>query len=216
MNYKNLPKNIPIFPLSGVLLLPGGQLPLNIFESRYLAMTDSVLANGRDLGMVQLKSQKSKSAEQSEQIYDVGCLGRVSAFAELGDGKYFITLTGLARFEIVKETFKGTEWRSVEADYLAFSSDEKKDVLKGFIRKPFIETLEAYFSMHKIKGSWDSIDDIDEATLIASVAMAVPFSPEEKQAILECKTLLDQGQMIQSLMEMAIHETRGDEAKVHH
>ena len=103
MSYKDLPNQIPIFPLSGVLLLPKGQLPLNIFESRYLAMIDNVLANGRYLGMIQLKGSKTESGSELTEIYNVGCVGRVTAFAEMDDGRYIITLSGLARFKVLKE-----------------------------------------------------------------------------------------------------------------
>ena len=216
MSYKDLPNQIPIFPLSGVLLLPKGQLPLNIFESRYLAMIDNVLANGRYLGMVQLKGSKTESGTELSEIYNVGCVGRVTAFAEMDDGRYIITLSGLARFKVLKELEHKSLWRAVEVDYVTFGVNDEKNKAEDFLRKPFIEALEAYFLMHKIKGSWDTIENVDLENLIASVAMAVPFSAEEKQAILECQTLFEQGKMLQSLMEMAVHENPNGEIKVHH
>ena len=213
---KELPPVIPIFPLAGALLLPGGQLPLNIFEPRYISMTDYVLGNGRYLGMVQSKTVEQQIGTEECNLYTVGCLGKMSAFAELETNRYVITLSGLSRFKIISEEQTLNAWRSVKVDYKSFNVDQKNRKVDNFSREAFLDALQAYFSLHNIKGSWESIEKVDEATLITSVAMAAPLSSEEKQAILECVTLVEQAKMLQSLMEMAVYGKDNGGAKLHH
>ncbi len=212
----DLPDEIAVFPLTGAMLLPDGRLPLNIFEPRYLMLVEDVLSEGRFLGMVQPRETETETVGDDEPIYDVGCLGRITAFAETDDGRYLITLSGLARFRIVEETGLRNGYRRVRVDYSDFPKDLDHDQVYGFIRQPFIDALQTYFALYEIKGSWEALEKADEATLITSVAMAVPFSPEEKQAILECATLADQGEMLRSLMEMAVHEKEGAPPPVRH
>ena len=212
----DLPKTIPIFPLSGALLLPDGRLPLNIFEPRYISMIDAILAGKRFLGMVQPRVSSSQSGGDISPVYDIGCLGRLSTFSQLDDGRYSIILSGFSRFKIVEEITTLDPWRSVVVDYSPFAEDLKRNKEIQFVREPFIEALQAYFATYSISGSWEAIEKADEATLIASVAMAVPLSPQEKQAILECVSIVDQGKILQSMMEMAVYEINGNETDVTH
>jgi len=216
LKINDLPTAFPIFPLSGALLLPGGRLPLNIFEHRYLGMVEGALAGDRFLGMVQPKSVKRETVGDGDPIYDIGCLGRITTFAEAEDGRFFITLQGLTRFGVSEELELENGYRRVRPDYSAFIDDVNPRSVDGFVRQPFVDSLQAYFAFYDIKGSWDALEDADEATLITSVAMAVPFAPEEKQAILECSSLVAQGEMLRSLMEMAVHEAKQGPAPVRH
>jgi len=212
----DLPQEIAIFPLSGAVLLATGRLPLNIFEPRYLMMVEDVLGEDRFLGMVQPRQTEAETVGDDGPIYDVGCLGRITAFAETDDGRYLVTLSGLTRFRIAKELGLRNGYRRVQVDYAEFAHDLEQDQVQGFVRQPFIDALQTYFALYEIKGSWDALEKADEATLITSVAMAVPFTPEEKQALLECGTLADQGELLRSLMEMAVHEKEGASTPVRH
>jgi len=212
----DLPAVFPVFPLSGALLLPDGRLPLNIFEPRYLKMVEGAMAGNRFLGMVQPKAGERETVGDADPVYDIGCLGRITTFAEVEGGRFFITLQGLARFRVVEELELENGYRRVRGDFSDFANDVDTRPIDGFIRQPFVDALQAYFAFYEIKGSWEALEDADEATLITSVAMAVPFSPEEKQAILECSGLAAQGEMIRSLMEMALHEAKQGPAPVRH
>jgi len=212
----DLPPEIPLFPLSGALLLPDGRLPLNIFEQRYLAMVEDALGQDRFIGMIQPRQADRQTIGNGEPIYDVGCLGRMVAFAETDDGRYLITLEGLVRFKITQNLDVTKGYRNALVAYHGFENDFDRDRVEGFGRQPFIDALHAYFSLFQINGSWEALEKADEATLITSVAMAVPLNPEEKQAILESQTLADQGELLRSLMEMAVHEKQGVSTPVRH
>jgi hypothetical protein len=179
-------------------------------------MIDKVFASGRFLGMIQPKVDGKHQSGNNSRMYDVGCLGRISTFSEVGDGRYSIILSGLSRFRIVKEMATLDPWRTVVADYSQYENDLNREQDFNFVRKPFIDALQAYFATHEVTGSWEAIEKADQATLIASVAMAVPFSPQEKQAILECQSIAKQGEMLQSLMEMAVYEKANLTGKVKH
>jgi len=212
----DLPTEIAIFPLSGAILLANGRLPLNIFEPRYLMVVEDTLGEGRFLGMVQPRQSELETVGDNEPIYDVGCLGRITAFAETDDGRYLVTLSGLARFRIEQELELRNGYRRARVDYTEFVHDLDNGPVQGFIRQPFVDALQTYFALYEIKGSWDALEKADEATLITSVAMAVPFTPQEKQALLECGTLAEQGELLRSLMEMAVHEKEGAQKPVRH
>jgi uncharacterized protein len=216
LKISDLPQDVSLFPLAGAVLLPDGRLPLNIFEPRYLTMVEDALGVGRYIGMVQPRDTKAETVDDDEAIYQVGCLGRISAFAETDDGRFLITLSGIARFKIQKELGVINGYRRAMVSYDAFANDFERGHVEGFIRQPFVDALQTYFALYEIKGSWEALEKADEATLITSVAMAVPFSPEEKQAILECATLAQQGEMLRSLMEMAAHEKEGASKPIRH
>lgn len=216
LTVNDLPEEIAVFPLNGALLLPSGRMPLNIFEPRYLAMTEDALAEGRFIGMIQARETGTETVGDTADIYDVGCLGRLGSFAETDDGRYLITLTGLSRFRVVRELPVHNGYRRVRADYADFKDDLNSEPIEGFVRQPFVDALQSYFALHDIQGSWEALEKADEATLIVSVAMACPFSPEEKQAVLECRGLAEQAGLLRSLMEMAVHEQEGPALGVRH
>ena len=212
----DLPSSIPIFPLSGALLFPFGRLPLNIFEPRYIAMIDMALAHDRFVGMIQPKTVGDGRNEDCPYMYDIGCLGRISTFVENDVDQYSIILSGYSRFKIIKEVPSSNKWKTVIVDYSSFVNDLKNIENQNFSRQNFLKIVQEYFSIHGMAGSWDSIGELDVATLIASIAMAVPLSPHEKQAILECESITEQSLMLQSLMEMEIYQKGNPESETHH
>jgi hypothetical protein len=202
---------LPIFPLSDVLLLPGGQLPLNIFEPRYLAMVRDALAGERMIGMV----QPCEPAEDvgAAKVYRTGCAGRITAFSETPDGRNLITLTGVIRFEIEGELPGIDGYRRVLADYGRFHGDLDDDE-NGIDRDHLLTVLGAYFDANGIEGDWAAIKKTGSALLVTSLAMVCPFDGAEKQALLEAVTLRERVAAMTTIMELAAHGT-GDPGAHH-
>ncbi|WP_086463863.1 LON peptidase substrate-binding domain-containing protein [Oceanibaculum nanhaiense] len=220
--FDELPQTLPIFPLSGVLLLPRGRLPLNIFEPRYLAMTRDALAGDRLIGMVQPKpgpdGHKAGDAGARDsgaaEIYPVGCAGRLTAFAETDDGRYLITLTGFCRFQVQEELPLKQGYRSVRVDWSGYAADREMAAPSGLRRDDFESTLAHYFRLYGIQADWATIKEAPDERLITSLAMICPFAPTEKQALLEAPTLADRARVIHTLIEMAVAERgSGDTAR---
>ncbi|WP_282604830.1 LON peptidase substrate-binding domain-containing protein [Pelagibius sp. Alg239-R121] len=221
-SFNDLPDEIPVFPLSGVLLLPGGHLPLNIFEPRYLAMIDAALAGDRIIGMVQPSEEdNSNSPLQPDPrqsglpdcppIYETGCAGRINAFSETDDGRYLITLAGLIRFEIAAELELENGFRRVTADYQRFQGDlTSNDV--AIDRDHLLETVRGYFSSQGIRGDWEAIGQTENEHLVTSLAMICPFAASEKQLLLEAMTLKERAETMTKIMEMAIHQPGADKS----
>ncbi len=184
----SLPATIPIFPLSGVLLLPRGRLPLNIFEPRYLAMTKDALGGERLIGMVQPSEPQDDNrggGQMNPPVYPVGCAGRITAFAETDDGRYLITLTGVSRFRIREELPLLSGYRRVVADWAPFARDRDETAEPGFDRGRFARALKGYFAQRQISADWEAIEKAPGEHLLTSIAMLCPFAPNEKQALLE-------------------------------
>ncbi len=196
----DLPRVIPVFPLAGALLLPRRRLPLNIFEPRYLAMVDDTLRHARVIGMV----QPSSPDQQRPALYPVGCLGRLTSWSETGDGRFLITLNGVARFRIKSEMETTTPYRQVEAAYGEFADDLEEDESDADIdRKRLGESLKSYFKQRKIDDYWQSIEQVSCEVLVNSLAMICPFDVAEKQALLEAPVLADRAKLLTTLIEMA-------------
>ncbi len=209
--FDGLPKILPIFPLPGVLLLPGGQLPLNIFEARYLAMVRDALGGERTIGMIQPLGGEGDVG--AAKIYATGCAGRISAFSETGDGRYLITLSGLIRFEVERELPLLEGYRRAVPDYNRYRDDLETDT-GPFNREGFLKTLGAYLDVAGIEGDWSAIEDTDNEHLVTSLAMHCPFAAPEKQALLEAMTLPERAETLSAMMVMAIHGKQADGA--HH
>ena len=211
--FEDLPRVVPLFPLPGVLLLPGGRLPLNIFEPRYLAMVRDALAGERAIGMIQPCEEVDDVG--AAKVYETGCLGRITAFSETDDGRYLITLTGLIRFDVVRELPLMEGYRRVTAGYGRFRGDLEdgsRDVagVAGAIdRTRFLETLGFYFEAQGIEGDWKAIEETGDAALVTSLAMLCPFAAPEKQALLEAMSLPERASAITAIMEMAVHQPGG-------
>ena len=205
--FDNLPAVLPIFPLPGVLLLPGGHLPLNIFEPRYVAMVRDALGGERLIGMIQ--PSEPGADKGAVKVYATGCAGRITAFSETGDGRYLISLSGLIRFEVARELPLLSGYRRAVPDFTRYRGDLEADT--GAVdREGFLETLGAYLKVTGIEGDWSAIEDTDDEHLVTSLAMICPFAPPEKQALLEAMTLPERAETLTAMMVMAIHEKHED------
>ena len=197
-----LPGEIPIFPLAGALLLPGGRLPLNIFEPRYLAMVEDALAAGRSLGMLLPDPSKPRPAGRST-IYRVGCLGRIASFAETEDGRYLITLRGLVRFAVAEELADSPRgYRRVRADYAAHLADLAPQAGPPPDRAALLAALRPYFAAQGIQADWPAIERSEPAALVTSLCMVCPFTDAEKQALLEAPDAAARAEMLVALLRM--------------
>lgn len=200
----DLPGVLPIFPLAGVLLLPHAQLPLNIFEPRYLAMTHDALAGQRLIGMVQ-PIHPEDEANPSLAVYENGCAGRITHFEETSDGRLLITLTGLCRFFIIREqAMTDSGYRVVSADYTRFASDLDVPDEPRIDRKRLMRALDAFFSQQGYEADWRTVEHASSESLITTLAMTCPFAPSEKQALLEARDTAARADIVISLMEMAV------------
>jgi len=197
-----LPDLIAIFPLTGVLLLPRGRLPLNIFEPRYLAMTRDALAAERMIGMVQPNDPTASG--DNPPVYPTGCAGRITSFAETDDGRFLITLTGVCRFRIRVELPLSEGYRRVVPEWREFAGDLEGEARAGFDRDRLMRGLKAYFHRHQISADWDGITAVAGERLVNSIAMLCPFEPSEKQALLEALDLDDRAQLLTTIVELAV------------
>ena len=205
----DLPQVIPVFPLPGAILLPRGQLPLNIFEPRYLNMVDDAMAGDRIIGMIQPR-QGSRSLPN---LSPVGCAGRITSFAETSDGRYLITLTGCARFRLASELPTQTPYRQVRADFSAFETDLAAPPVDdvGLDREGLLDALRAYLETRGLDIDWDTAETAPPEALINSLSMALPFDPPEKQALLEASRLTDRSDVLTALLTIdAADDGEGD------
>ncbi|MCE2509560.1 MAG: LON peptidase substrate-binding domain-containing protein [Alphaproteobacteria bacterium] len=198
----NLPEIVPIFPLSGALLLPRGVLPLNIFEPRYLNMVHDAMANDRTIGMVQPLKNDDKS--QRPAVYQTGCLGRITAFNETEDDRFLIMLTGVNRFHIARELPDQNGYRRIVPDYSDFSEDQVPETGNQIDRNRLLDVLHLFLQQNAIEVEWKAVTALPDEQLIVSLAMTCPFKPNEKQALLECASLAERSQVLTALLEMAL------------
>ena len=196
-----LPTILPIFPLTGVLLLPRGRLPLNIFEPRYLAMTRDALAGERLIGMVQPSDPRVRG--DNPPVYPTGCAGRITSFSETDDGRFLIALTGLSRFRIREELPLLEGYRRVVPEWREFGGDLQTEDEPGFDRDRLLLGLRAYFQHHQMQADWDAITSVPGERLVTSIAMICPFEPSEKQALLEAPDLAERARLLTAIVEMA-------------
>lgn len=200
----DLPLVIPVFPLDGALLLPGGQLPLNIFEPRYLNMLDDVMSGDRIIGMIQTRSAVGHDTP-NPPLAPIGCAGRVTSFAETSDGRYLITLTGLCRFRLVEEQPERTPYRQARVDFSTFEADLREEAETGrppADPAPLLAALRRYLDHRGLAIDWTSAETAPSDALINSLAMALPFDALEKQALLEAPTMADRRETLVALLEI--------------
>ena len=203
-----LPEVLPIFPLTGTLLLPRGRLPLNIFEPRYLAMVRDALGGERLIGMVQPSEPQDdnrgpRGGGVNPPVYLIGCAGRVTQFSEADDGRYLITLTGVSRFRIAEELPLLSGYRRVVPDWRPFEHDRDMPEVPEFDRARLIRGLQSYFAQRQLSADWSAVEKAPSEHLITSLAMACPFAPSEKQALLEAADLGQRATLLTTLVEMA-------------
>src|SRR5579862_862962 len=166
--FDELPRLLPIFPLTGVLLLPRGRLPLNIFEPRYLAMTRDAMVAERLIGMVQPSDPPIR--ELNPPVYQTGCAGRITSFSETEHGRFWITLTGVSRFRIKEELPLLSGYRRVVADWREFAADRDAGEA-GFDRSRLTQGLRTFFMQRQVEANWEAIDKAPGETLVTSIAM---------------------------------------------
>ena len=198
---KKFPKQIPVFPLSGVIYFPRTNLPLNIFEDRYLELVNDSFRNDKLMGMVQSKKENSL-------VYKVGCLGKISDYQETSDGRVLINLTGITRFEITKEVANEKKYREFEVDYKKFYKDlvvsDKTDNL--YDKFNFMEKVKKFFEKNGLVINWKEFDKLDENQKINTLSMIAPISNEEKQKLLETVTLVDKTNTLLNIIEFYSYE----------
>jgi Lon protease-like protein len=201
----DLPDVIPVFPLSGALLLPRGQLPLNIFEPRYLAMIDDALRSGlRLVGMIQPDPARASDDDKPE-LYKVGCVGRLTQIAESGDGRYLIQLTGIARFRIQDELTAATPYRQCRVTYAPFKDDfvarKGEDEVD---RESLLKALRDFLEANNLKADWQGIENAPNEALVNALAMMSPYGAAEKQALLEAPDLKTRAELLVAVTEIEL------------
>ena len=208
-----LPEAMPIFPLAGVLLLPFGRLPLNIFEPRYLAMVRHALATDWMIGMVQPRDAKDSASEPD--VYQVACAGRLTKLEETEDGRYLILLTGLCRFDIEGELPLLSGFRQARAKWSRFAGDLRRPDADAAGRERLLPVLREYFAGHKISPDWENIEQLPSDQLVNTLAMQCPFDPREKQALLESPGPRERTELMISLLAMSALDRSGDTGVSH-
>jgi Lon protease-like protein len=206
----DLPDEFPVFPLTGALLLPGGRLPLNIFEPRYLAMIEDALGAGRYFGMIQPDKRLARG-DTGPGLYRTGCLGRISSFSETDDGRYLITLSGLIRYTVVEEIEGARGYRRVRGALAAFAGDLSPAEGLPFERGALLSALRRYFAHAGVEANWDAISTMPDHALVVSLCMACPFDAEEKQALLEAPNEDERARALLALLEINAFGDDSDE-----
>ena len=207
----DLPQMIPVFPLDGALLLPGGDLPLQIFEPRYLNMIDDVMAGDRVIGMIQTRAGGDR---ERPKLSEVGCAGRITSYAETSDGRYLITLTGVCRFDAGEELAFQTPYRQLRARYDRFEADLAEGgetQASTAARNRFAKALKRYLNRRELDIDWETAQTAPLEALVNSLAMGLPFEPAEKQALLEAPTLSARFETLATLLEIDGVEDGDDE-----
>ena len=220
----NCRRALPIFPLTGALLLPRGRLPLNIFEPRYLAMTRHRAGAGRMIGMIQPLDGRGDAGDPP--LYRTGCMGRIVSFAESEDGEaqFLITLTGVARFDVVRELpahmVSGEQppaphpFRTVVPDWRPYGRDLVPDDTADD-RSRLMEVLKPFFERHNIAADFSAIGKAPPERLVNTLAMVCPFQPREKQALLEAPDTAERARLLTTLVAMSLHDAAGADGARH-
>ncbi|CDZ59199.1 LON peptidase substrate-binding domain-containing protein [Neorhizobium galegae] len=208
---EDLPETVPVFPLTGALLLPGGQLPLNIFEPRYLAMFDAALAGNRLIGIVQPSLLESGEAAEGPRapLSTVGCIGRITSFAETGDGRYITSISGICRFRLIEEVGMGHPYRTFKIAPMMTDLSTEDD--EGTVdRAELLRVFRAYLDANKLEADWESVERAGNRTLVNSLSMMSPFGPAEKQALLEAPDLRTRAETLIAITEILLARDFGD------
>jgi hypothetical protein len=209
----DLPETIPVFPLPGALLLPRGQMPLNIFEPRYLAMVDDSLRDGhRLIGMIQPDAVHAGD-EAKPTLFTVGCVGRITQLAENGDGRYLLELTGVSRFRIEQELPVKTAYRQCRVTYAPFADDFVARKGENAVdREAVLKALRAFMKANKLQADWEGIDQAPNEALVNALSMMSPYGAPEKQALLEAPDLKTRAELLVAIteIELAKKNTEGE------
>ena len=206
MKKLNLPNTIPVFPLSGVIFFPKTNLPLNIFEPRYLTLIDDCIKSNKYMGMIQSKGNTS-------DLYSVGCLGKITEHKKTKDGRMLVNLTGISRFEINSEINTDKIYREFEVSYKKFSEDQephKKQILIREKIKEIYEKTKLFFKNNGLLLNWAEFEKLDEDQKINTLAMIAPISNEEKQMILESIHVSSKTKVLSEIIEFYLHKNLAD------
>ena len=198
-----LPEVIPVFPLPAALLLPRADMPLNIFEPRYMAMIDQALCTDRVIGMIQPGDGES-ACDEGGGLCQVGCAGRITSFAETGDDRYVVTLTGIARFTVVEEITSDQEFRLCRISARGFAEDFSSADEESVDRRTVLKTFRDYLSANDLQADWDSVGRASNEILVNTLAMMAPFGPAEKQALLEAPDLRARAETLIAITELVL------------
>jgi len=203
------PKKIPVFPLSGVIYFPKTNLPLNIFEDRYLDLVNDSFRSNKLMGMVQSK-------KENNLVYKVGCLGRISDYQETSDGRVLINLTGIIRFEITKEISNQKKYREFEVDYEKFYKDvlNPENVARVYDKQNFMEKIKRFFEKNGLMINWKEFEKLDETQKINTLSMIAPISNEEKQKLLETISLSDKTDTLLNIIKFYSYENSYDKETI--
>jgi uncharacterized protein len=206
----DLPEIIPVFPLPGALLLPRGQMPLNIFEPRYLAMVDDSFRDGhRLIGMIQPDVAHSPKNSDKPALFRVGCVGRITQLAESGDGRYILELTGVARFKIVEELEVLTAYRQCKVDFFTYVDDFTARMGEDEVdREALLAVLADFLKANNLKVDWEGVESAPNEALVNALAMMSPYGPAEKQAMLEAPDLKTRAEILIAVTEMDLAKKR--------
>ena len=198
--YSDLPHSLPLFPLSGAMLLPRGQMPLNVFEPRYLEMVDYALQGDRLIGMIQ--PTENEETTLRPKLSQVGCAGKIVAFQETGDNRYLITLSGVCRFRLTGEMQSATAWRAGFCDFAPFGGDLAECQGAELPRQRLLTALKTYLTSRDMQADWNSVLTAPAEALVNALAMMCPFAPAEKQALLEAASFEERTGTLLALLEM--------------
>ena len=206
---KKFPKKIPIFPLSGVIYFPKTNLPLNIFEERYLDLVNDCFRSDKLMGMVQSKRENSL-------VYKVGCLGKISDYQETSDGRVLINLTGITRFEITKEITNKKKYREFEVDYEKFHKDilDKENIELSYNKSDFMDKIKRFFEKSGLMINWKEFEKLDESQKINTLSMIAPISNEENQKLLETVSLNDKTNTLLNIIKFYSYENSFDKETI--
>ncbi len=198
--FTDLPAAIPLFPLAGAVVLPGVQLPLNIFEPRYLRMVTDALASNHLIGLIQPTSETL--LDEAPELHRIGCAGRITSYSETPDGRIILVLTGVCRFAILHELEQRNGYRRARVDWSPFAIDYQDDPRPIVDRPGFLRALRTYCSHNGIEVPWDDIDRLSDQDLVNLLCAHLPLSPEDKQALIESQQTAERAQLMRGLLEM--------------
>lgn len=201
---------VPVFPLTGALLLPSAQMPLNIFEPRYLEMVDDAIRSNKLIGIVQPCLKSAKSQGEPPKLSEIGCLGRIVAFQESGDGRYLINLAGICRYRIEKEIAVNTGYRQCQIKCFQEDLDGMDEEGADIDRQSLLSAFKEYLDVNGMDADWDSIANTDTQTLLTALCMMSPFNPAEKQALLEANDLKSRCETLIAISQMNIAKQQDD------
>ena len=205
----DLPDSVPVFPLSGALLLPAANMPLNIFEPRYLAMIEDAMDSHRMIGMIQPQFDAPEDVEDPA-LCDVGCVGRITAFQETGDGRIVVNLAGVCRFRVVEETAGVNGYRVAKIAGFGDDLEENIEASKAVDRDGLLHTFKQFLEANDMEADWEGVSEASTETLVNTLSMMSPYGPAEKQALLEAPDLKTRAETLVAITEIMLAREAGD------